>query len=173
MIGNVSISLFKKMSFLVLVSVINVLLFIGLLLMGRVWKVLISSEISYKWLLKVRNSSMVSIFIICVRIGIFRWLFGLMKVVKESFICRLINLFVVCIVVKVNCMVNFSVILIRICCIVSYKVVIEKSGVLFVGSDGVIIRVIIIFNFSFICLGIVCLLRMGVVEISVSMCSKG
>lgn len=173
MSGNVSISLLRKIKFFVLVSVRNVLLFNGSLLIGRVWKVLISSEINYKWLLNVRNSSNVSIFMICVKMGILRWLVGLINVVNDSFICRLIILLVVCIVVKVNCMVKLSVMLIRICCMVSYRVKNEKIGILLVGNDGVMVNVIIIVRFSFICFGMLCLFRIGVVEISVSMCSNG
>lgn len=108
-----------------------------------------------------------------VKTGILRWLVGSINVVNDSFICRSIISLAVRIAVKVNCMVKLSVMSIRICCTVSYRVKNEKIGISLVGNDGVMANVIIIVRFSFIRFGTLRSFRIGAVEISVSTRSNG
>jgi len=74
---------------------------------------------------------------------------------------------------KANCMVNPSAMPIMICCMASHKASVEKTGTLFAGSEGAIMRVIINPSPSFTRLGTVRSLRIGAVEISASTRSSG
>lgn len=147
----------------------------GLLLMGKVWKLVISVLISIRWLLIVMNRKVIIVLrkcddeVFCVLVD------GLKKFVKFKFICRLISLFVNLSEVNISWIVKFMDRLISSCCVIVVRICgVEFSGMVgIVGSEGCVVIVMNSVRLICICVGMLCWLKIGMFENSVSVCRKG
>ena len=173
MIGSASINPLRNTSPAARVSARNALLLTGFSPIGNVWKVSTSMEMSHRWPLNDRKSSIASISIMRASTGMLRWLPGSTNVANDSPICRPISSPAVRTAAKASCMVKPTATPIRICCNATHTALAEKIGIFTGGREGATMMVMMMPSPTLTRFGIAFSLRIGAVVISARMRSMG
>lgn len=150
------------------------LVVIGMFVMGRVWKFFVIICNSSRWLFRLMNIMVVSSENIWLMMVVWFCVWGLKKVVKDRFMVELVSLFVVFMVVNIMCMVKFMDRLISNCCSRISSLVIDIGLMVGgIGIFGVSIVLMVIFSRILISMGMLVLLKGGVMDSSLRMCVVG